>query len=234
MNVSGKKQIIKVLLVCGILSSLLYIATDIIAATMLYPGYSYTSQQVSELSAIGAPTKSLWIAMSSVWSPLVIAFCIGVWLLAGQKHTLRVTGILIALWGILGFMWLFFPMHMRGTETSTTDVMHVVFAAAQVLLMVLFIAFGAAAHGKGFRIYSIGTIVALLVFGALTGMQAPAIATGQPTPWMGIIERVSVYAPMLWMLIFAIVLFCAQSRSYPTSLGVGKMQSSLLQELAAK
>ena len=78
MNVSGKKQIIKVLLVCGIMSSLLYIATDIIAATMLYPGYSYTSQQVSELSAIGAPTKSLWIAMSSVWSPLVIAFCIGV------------------------------------------------------------------------------------------------------------------------------------------------------------
>ena len=196
----------KILLVCGILSSILYIGSDILAATTLYPGYSYTSQQVSELGAIGAPTRSFWVAMSSVWSPLVIAFGIGVWLLAGQKRALRVTGILLAAWAVVGFVWLLFPMNLRGTETLAADVMHIVFAAAQVILMVLFIAFGAAALGRGFRFYSIGTIVALLVFGALVSTQAPAIAAGQPTPWMGVIERVSVYAPTLWVLVFAIVL----------------------------
>jgi len=200
----------KILLVCGILSSLLYIGTDIIAATMLYPGYSYTSQQISELSAIGAPTSSLWIAMTIVWSPLVIAFGIGVWLLAGQRRALRVTGILLVIWGIVGFVWLFFPMHPRGTEALAADVMHIVFAAAQLISMVLFIAFGAAALRWGFRLYSIVTIVLLLVFGAMVSTQVTAIASGHPTPWAGVIERVSVYAPTLWVLVFAAVLLRAQ------------------------
>ena len=215
-NPGKTRTVIKVLLACGILSSLLYIATDVITATALYPGYSYTSQQVSELSAIGAPTRSFWIAMTIVWSPLVIAFGIGVWLLAGQKHALRVTGILLAIWGIVGFVWLFFPMHPRGTEALAADVMHIVFAAAQIISMVLFIAFGAATLRWGLRLYSIGTIVAILVFGALTSLQAPAIAAGQPTPWMGIIERVSVYAPMLWVVVFAAFLLRAQ--------GIGKAE----------
>jgi hypothetical protein len=188
----------------------LYVATDIITATTLYPGYSYTSQQVSELSAIGAPTRSLWVAMTIVWSPLVITFGIGVWLLAGQKRALRVTGILLAIWGVIGFSWMFFPMHLRGTEALAADVMHIVFGAIQVVLMVLFIAFGAAALRWGFRFYSIGTIVLLLVFGALVSTQVTAIAAGQPTPWMRVIERVSVYAPILWVLVFAIVLLRVQ------------------------
>ena len=217
MSLSGGTQkVTKVLLVCGILSSLLYIATDIITAMAFYPGYSYTSQQVSELSAIGSPTRSLWVAMTIVWSPLVIAFGIGVWLLAGQKRALRVTGILLAIWGVVGFMWIFFPMHQRGTETLAADVMHIVFAAVQVITMVLFIAFGAAALGRSFRLYSIGTIVALLVFGAMVSTQVTAIAAGQPTPWMGVFERVSVYAPMLWVLVFAVVLLGAQGTTLNT------------------
>lgn len=178
---------------------------------MLYPGYSYVSQQVSELSAIGAPTRSLWIAMTIVWSPLVIAFGVGVWLLAGQKRALRVTGILLVIWGVVGFGWMFFPMHQRGTEALAADVMHIVFAAAQIMSMVLFIAFGASALRWGFRLYSVGTIVALLAFGALVSTQTPAIAAGQSTPWMGVFERVSVYAPTLWVLVFSVFLLRAQS-----------------------
>lgn len=45
--------LVRGLLICGIASSALHICTDILAATVLYPGYSYTAQQVSELSAIG-------------------------------------------------------------------------------------------------------------------------------------------------------------------------------------
>jgi drug/metabolite transporter (DMT)-like permease len=48
----------KILLVCGILSSLLYVAMNVIAA-MLYEGYNSTSQMVSELSATGA-VAALW------------------------------------------------------------------------------------------------------------------------------------------------------------------------------
>jgi len=46
----------KALLICGILSSPLYIGTEILAG-MLWKGYSFTDQAVSELSAMDAPTR---------------------------------------------------------------------------------------------------------------------------------------------------------------------------------
>jgi hypothetical protein len=55
----------KTLLVCGILSSLLYVAMTVFIA-MQWEGYSSASQTVSELSAIGAPTRSLWVALGAV------------------------------------------------------------------------------------------------------------------------------------------------------------------------
>lgn len=44
----------KALLVCGIVSSLLYLAMNVFVA-MQWEGYSSASQTISELSAIGAP-----------------------------------------------------------------------------------------------------------------------------------------------------------------------------------
>ena len=206
-------MLVKILLVCGILSSVLYIGSDILAATMLYPGYSYTSQQVSELSAIGAPTRTFWIAMSYVFIPLVVAFAIGVWLFAGRSLSLRVTSALLFAFAVVAFIWMFFPMHQPGTGTVASDAMHLIVGVTQVLLMVLFISFGAVALGWGFRFYSIVTIVALLGFGAIVSTQAPAIAAGHPMPWLGIIERVSVYLPVLWVLIFAVMLLRTQGMS---------------------
>lgn len=87
------KKSLKLLLSCGIISSVLYIATDIFAAT-LWRGYSYIDQSVSELSAIGAPTRSLSIVMLFLYNPLLIAFGTGVWKAAGPKRGLRVTGML--------------------------------------------------------------------------------------------------------------------------------------------
>jgi hypothetical protein len=55
----------KVLIVCGILSSLLYVAMNVFVP-MLWEGYRSASQTVSELSAIGAPTRPLWSAALSI------------------------------------------------------------------------------------------------------------------------------------------------------------------------
>lgn len=200
-----RENIVKVLLICGIIAPLLYVGTDLLAA-MLYESYSYTSQAISELSAIGAPTKPLWIAMTFLFNPLLIAFGIGVWLSSNGKRSLRITGILLTIWGVLGFVWLFFPMHMRGAIGSATDTGHLVMSGVTVLLMTVFIGFGSGAREKGFRLYSFLTIAAMLVFGALVGMQAPRVAAQLPTPWMGVMERVSVFSPMLWVLVLAVVL----------------------------
>jgi hypothetical protein len=195
----------KVLLVCGILAPLLYVATDIIAA-MLYVGYSYTDQAVSELSAIGAPTQPLWIAMTFLFNPLLIAFGIGIWRVAGRKRSLSITGILLAIWGVVGFVWLFFPMNMRGAIGSASDTGHLILSGVTVLLIMLFLGFGSGARGKWFRLYSMLTMLAVLVFGALVGLQAPRVAAQLPTPWMGVMERVCVYSPMIWVMVLAVCL----------------------------
>jgi hypothetical protein len=191
---------------CGVTAAVLYVAADIFAAAT-YPGYSYVDQQQSELSAIGAPTRPFWIAMSSVYTALIIAFGVGVRLSAGAKRSLRTAGALLVAFGIVGYLWvLFAPMNPVGQARTATDAMHLVFLVVQILVMVLFMSFGAAALGRGFRRFSIVMVAVMLAAGGVVGTQAEAIATGQSPPWLGLVERTSIYAPMMWIIAFAVIL----------------------------
>jgi len=155
----------KVLLICGILSSLLWVGADILAA-MLYEGYSYTSQAISELSAIGAPTKSLLGTTGAIYEVFLFAFGLGVLVTAGQKRTLRITGILLITHVVLALVSFFFPMNLREAEKTISDTMHVIIYTLIPLVILFIIWFGSTANGKWFRIYSIGTILILILFGA--------------------------------------------------------------------
>jgi hypothetical protein len=204
-----RTRVLKALLICGIISFPLYLVGHVLAGMQLQ-GYSHIDRMVSELSAIGSPSQPVAAAFATVYQALVIAFGIGVWGAAGKKRSLRLTGIALVAFGVIGLLGWFAPMNPPGTERSATDVGHLVYAAAIVLSMALFVAFGSGADGRWFRIYSILTILAALVAGAYTGTQASRVAQGLPTPWGGAIERVSVYGPMLWMLVLAVVLLRAQ------------------------
>jgi len=46
----------------------------------------------------------------------------------------------------------------------------------------------------------------MLAFGGYVGMQAPKVAAQLPTPWMGIMERIGVFSPMIWVMVLAIFL----------------------------
>ena len=54
----------KILLGCGIVSSVLYIVTDVLG-TLRYEGYSYVDQEFSELTAQGAPTRDFMVALNA-------------------------------------------------------------------------------------------------------------------------------------------------------------------------
>lgn len=193
------------LLLCGILSSLLYVGTDIVAG-MRYEGYSFSSQAISELTAIGAPTKPLVDRLLSAYAVLFFSFGIGVLASAGQNRALRVTAGLLLGIAINGFVWTFFPMHMRGSEFTFTDTMHVVNAAVASILTLAAIGFGAAAFGKRFCLYSVGTIGMLLLSGVFTWLNASRIEANQPTPWVGTTERINLYGYVLWVAVLAIAL----------------------------
>ena len=91
----------KFLLVCGVLSSLFYIAINIIVA-LQYEGYDAFSQTVSELSAIGTPTRSLWVVLVTIYSILLLAFGWGILKSAGQSRQLKIAGILMIVCLVIG------------------------------------------------------------------------------------------------------------------------------------
>jgi uncharacterized protein DUF998 len=199
----------KTLLACGILSSVLYTGMTVFIA-MRWEGYSSASQTISELSAIDAPTRSLWMPPAELYTALVTAFGWGVWMSAGRIRALRIVGGLVIVYGALGLVWPFAPMHLRETLAAgggtLSDTMHIALASVTVSLMLLAMAFGAAAFGSRFRLYSIASLVILAVFGALTFLDAPGIAANLPTPWIGVWERINVGVFLLWVVVLATAL----------------------------
>jgi hypothetical protein len=202
---SGALQ--KVLLACGILSSIWYVVLNIVVP-MQYPGYSVAAQTVSELSAIDAPTRALWVWLCIPYSLLVTAFGWGVWRAAGASRPLRLAGAFMILYGVSGFLWP--PMHQREVLAAgggtLTDTLHIVFSIATVLVMMIMMGFGAAALGKRFRLFTLTCLVLFLWFGTLTGLDGPRISEDLPTPLIGIWERINIGIYMVWVIVFAVLL----------------------------
>jgi uncharacterized membrane protein len=203
----------RILLFCGILAVVIYVATDIFAA-LRWEGYSYTDQTVSEFWAVDAPTTTLIMTSHPAFIILVIAFGLGLRMSAGSRRSLRIAGGLVIAIGIVDMLAPFAPMHQRQVlaagSGTLTDTLHIVVGSLDVLLTLLIIGFGSSAFGRGFRFYSIATIALLLVFGALTGTAAPRLAANQPTPWLGIWERINIFGYMAWMVALAVGLLREQ------------------------
>jgi hypothetical protein len=177
---------------------------------MVWESYSSASQTVSELIAINAPTKSLVVPLFIIYSLLVYAFAVGVWQSAGRKHALRFASVGLAGKEVLGLaVTLFFPIHLRGVEGTLTDTMHGILTMVGVLFMLLAIGSGAAAFRIRFRLYSIGTFLLLILGGIMSGLDVSRMGANLPTPWLGVWERINIFAYMVWVVALAIILLRA-------------------------
>jgi hypothetical protein len=190
----------KKLLICGTLSSLFYIAMNAFIP-LLFEGYSYSSHTVSELSAIGATTRQTWVPLAFVYMLLFAAFGFGVMKSANGNRHLRTLAIIILAYCVWNFYWP--PMHQRGTVPSLTDTLHIVWASVTVILMMVMMGFGAAALGKKFRFYTVATMILLMGFGYLTGLDGPKIPNNLPTPLLGIWERILIGLFMFWVIVLS-------------------------------
>ena len=195
------------LLVCGVLSSLLYVATDAFGG-LRYPGYSFTSQAVSELMAIGAPSEGFVDPLFIGYGVLLLAFGVGVLREGeGRNRELRIAGAMLIGQAVLGFLGpTFFEMHQRGAGGAGGDIPHIVLTGAIVLLTLLAIGFAAFALGTRFRVYSFATLLLLIAMGALSGPYGARLAAGEPTPGFGIVERTLIYSSLAWVAVLAVAL----------------------------
>lgn len=205
-----KKTLVQKLGLLGVVSFLSYTAA-VVFAPLAYPGYCWTAQAVSDLSAANAPSLSLWNQLTSLYNVCellcVMMVCVGI---QGRKTKLLRVGIYLfaAMEWVSAVGYRMFPLSDSGYAGAFQDVMHMAVTALVVLLSIasLTVIIIAGARDKSCRSYGVCAVVALgmMLVGAL-GMKAV------PAEYFGIVERFSVFAATGFNAALGIHLFCSKT-----------------------
>lgn len=209
-----------ILLRCGIASPVLYALADLLAG-LRWHAYSFRDQTISELGAIGAPSRPLFATLLLIAYALLLAFGIGIRRASGHGHRLRIVGTLvIALAALALTVGQLASMRPRGVPQGLAGAMHLAEGAIAMLLVFLAMGFAATVFGARFRLYTWATIGLVLVLGAWTVRAAGAVEAGGQTPWLGVQERLWWYAYQSWFAVLALRLlraYATASRSLGTA-----------------
>jgi hypothetical protein len=189
----------------GILTPLLYVF-NVVLGGALWPGYSHMRQAISELTMAGAPNLALMDALFTIYGFLLLTFSIGFslrWGKAGNRP-LSISGIALAACAAAGLLMKFFRQDPIGEPLTFTGSMHLVLAGVTSLGTIFAIFFAAAGFRKlpyvsGLRVFSLVMGAIVLVSGGLT-----AAGTTQLPAIFGILERTTIGAFMLWLLVVSI------------------------------
>ncbi len=197
----------KLLLFCGITASLWFAAINYFIP-IVAESYDPVRYTVSELFAVNTSTRILWVLLVIPHFLLLAAFGWGVLGLAEKNTRLRAAGILLIIYSVLNFYWP--PMHQRETIASgggaRTDILHIGWTLMGVILNLLIIWLGALGLPHRFRLFSVICWVVVLTFGIITIYETPAMFSDDPTPYIGLWERIALAAFDVWLLVFAVSL----------------------------
>ena len=197
----------RALLWAGIAAVALYGVGDLVSG-LLYGGYSFRDQAISELAAFGSPVRPLMVTVILLHDLLLVAFGVGVWRSAARK-SLRWAGLSLVAIGVSGTpTHTVFAMSSRWMEAGFNDTMHQAFTAVFTLLVVVAIVLSAIACPGWFRRFSIGVLVVLTGFGAAAAFAIQGIEENA-TAWAGAFERINAYAYFAWLVALAAVLLRA-------------------------
>lgn len=177
---------------------------------LAYPGYSWTVQAVSDLSAVHAPSRALWDQLSAFYNVCevvcVTVVCIGI---QGQKTRLLRTGIYLfaVMEWISAIGYRMFPLSESGYVGAFQDVMHMVVTAAVVLLSIVSLSMIIAAGAKDRRCRSYGICAGIALGMMLVGALGIKLV---PAAYFGVVERFSVFAATGFNTALGIHLFCTR------------------------
>lgn len=188
-----KKTLLQKLGLLGVVSFLSYTAA-VVFSPLAYPGYNWTAQAVSDLSAANAPSLALWNQLSAPYNTCEVlcatVVCIGI---QGRKTRLLRTGIYLfaAMEWVSAIGYRMFPLSDSGYAGTFQDMMHMAITAVVVLLSIvsLSITLIAGIKNRSCRSYGVcaGVALGMMLVGAL-GMKLV------PAAYFGVVERFSVFA----------------------------------------
>jgi hypothetical membrane protein len=201
------KTLVNWLGLLGTVSLLSYTAA-VLFAPLAYPGYEWTRQAVSDLSAAGAPSELLWRQLSSLYGPCGLVSIMAVCLFIGGKltQTLRVGIYLFAAMNwVSSIGYTLFPLSESGYAGTFQDVMHVyVVTAAVVMLSIVSLVVLIIGGFRKRRYPSLAIWAAVALAFMFIGAMAINIV---PIEYFGIFERFSVFAATAFNAVLGVYLF---------------------------
>ncbi len=193
----------RVLLAGGILAGVLYASFDLVSG-LLYGGYSFRDQAISELTAFGSPVRPL-MATNMIGHTLpLLAFAAGLWRVS-RRRSVRAIGVLLVAAVVIGLpIHTIWAMSSRWLEPGFNDTMHNTLTSVWGVSVAAAVVSSAVAYKGWFRVYALATIPVMIAFGAAAAVAMEGLELNQ-TPWAGAYERVTCYSYFLWLAILAVV-----------------------------
>ena len=191
------KKLINYLSLSGVASIVFYLLHDIIS-TMNYPGYNWTSQAVSDLTATDAPSFVVASGFVTVYKILGCLCCALLCVLIGdeRKESLRLGVYLFAIMNFISAVgYALFPLSSAGYDGSPQSFVHVYILTALVVLLsiVSLVLIAVGALKSRYRLLGVLAIFALAL------MFVGAVGSGSvPKEIFGIFERFSAYSAVVF------------------------------------
>lgn len=199
----NSRRVTKTLLVGGMVAGAIYGLGDLVSG-LLYEGYSFRDQAISELTAFGSPVRPLMLTTMFVHSLPLVALAVGLWRVSDRKSVRGIGAVLVVAAALVLPNHTIWPMSSRWMEGGFNDTMHQSFSLVWVVLTMVALVLSAVAYKGWFRFYAIGTLVAFVAFGIAASIAIQGIDQNV-TPWTGGFERISAYAYFVWLAVLAVV-----------------------------
>lgn len=189
----------------GILSPIFFVLVDIIGG-MITPDYSRIINAVSELTQAGSENIYLLSSLFFISAVMGIGFGIGIVTKFSYSRSKLIFsgGILIIINGIFsGLTGTIFPMDPFNVDITFAGTMHIILTALNALMIMLLIpmmgiGFYRERQWVSFRLYSIITLVIIVIFGGST----PVLMMND-IGLLGLFERIVIYSYLLWFFVLA-------------------------------
>ena len=194
----------KAFAICGIIAPILYLLMVIIGGA-LSPGYSHIAETVSELLVAGAPNKPLLNTLLITDYVLGILFPIGLHRgINGGKGSKAGPAFLIIV-AVLSLFTIFFPQDPGGPPVTFAGTVHVILLIPMVILSLgALLAFWRRLKSdspwSGYDRYSLVTFIIAIPLGVIS-------AVSLNSPYIGLLQRISVAVILQWGFVMAIKLF---------------------------
>lgn len=207
-----KQGVKKILLKSGMLAVIFYVL-HVALGGFLWKDYSHLQQPISDLTASGAPDRSLLLVITTIYAVLALVFAISFAIFVSPKYHRFVFwgGISFTLMHVVSILYGFFPQDLPGSETTFTGIMHLVVTALIVpftILSPLLIGLGLKKSPEDKQLGNFSLVCGIMIFvlGGLSGL-----FFAKHLPYFGLVERLNIGTLQVWTFILSYDSTCKNS-----------------------